>query len=194
MTMSRAAIFVITLNAVHARAPTSRMTSTPTQLSVNGLRGSDLIVPFPATGDFELQWLAPSAASTFELELFLEAPSLSGFSQQLWSSTHVGAPMVRLPSTAQLQPDQTYVWRVRTLASGEGGWSELCPFNTAPLWDEVSWIGGGSQLRTDWPLPAGRTVTRARAYASGLGSFQLHIVRPRDSNPDTRAQSVLGCC
>jgi hypothetical protein len=39
-----------------------------------------------------------------------------------------------------------------------------------------SWIGGGSQLRTDLDLSdTNATIVRARAYVSGLGSFELFL-------------------
>ena len=53
--------------------------------------------------------------------------------------------------------------------------SPRLPLDTAPLaaqWAPAEWIGGGSQLRADLVLPS--APVWARAYATGLGAFELH--------------------
>lgn len=41
-------------------------------------------------------------------------------------------------------------------------------------WNGASWIGGYTQLRTTFVLPAG-TIKHATAYASGIGCFELTV-------------------
>ena len=177
---------VLVLSIVHRALAVESSTTTqldaPSELSVNGIHGADLSsAPFPTGGAFLLSWLSPlerasssSAPLVFEVALFAEHAALSA-GDALWSSTAMGRTRVRLPTSIMLAPDASYWWRVR-LATGR--WSPPCFFDTAPAepqWGNASWIGGGSQLRTDWNLPAGRSVVRARAYVSGLGAFQLHV-------------------
>ena len=103
-----------------------------------------------------------------------------------WSSgkQEGGGSSLALPAnlTALLQPDASYRWRVRLWAAGAADpapWSaEAAAFDVAPAaaaWADAAWIGGGSELRTDWALPAGASVVRARAYAAGLGAFELFL-------------------
>jgi hypothetical protein len=42
------------------------------------------------------------------------------------------------------------------------------------VWAGAAWIGGGSELRTDARIPAGK-VKSARAYAAGVGVMELHL-------------------
>ena len=111
-----------------------------------------------------------------------------------WSSGPVAsanATSFALPASASalLVADATYVWRVRLLLlplllpdgggdDDDGAWSAPCAFDVAPpaaAWADAAWIGGGSELRADWALPAGKSVVRARAYAAGLGAFELFL-------------------
>jgi alpha-L-rhamnosidase len=52
-------------------------------------------------------------------------------------------------------------------------------FRTALLrqedWAGAAWIGGGTQLRTEFQLPAGKTVASANAFVSGAGCFALTV-------------------
>lgn len=76
-------------------------------------------------------------------------------------------PSAPLPPFA-LSPDTTYKFRVRiyTAASATpSAWSAPASFDTAPSkeeWAAASWIGGGSELRTDLVLPPS-PIKRARA-------------------------------
>ena len=73
-----------------------------------------------------------------------------------------------LPAGTALLPPTTppeFIW-------GGGVFSDKTP---PPSWEGAEWIGGASQLRADFSLPAGRTITQAYAYATGVGSFELHL-------------------
>ena len=51
-------------------------------------------------------------------------------------------------------------------------------FDVAPdaaAWVGSDWIGGGSELRMDWRLSSASPIVRARAYAAGLGAFELFV-------------------
>ena len=154
---------------------------------------------FPAAGcrGFEVQLVdeqtafpqaaAAVAATTAHAGIVTDGRRLS------WSSGPVAganATSFALPASASalLVADATYDSRVRLLLlllpDGGGGdddcgaWSAPCAFDVAPTaaaWTDAAWIGGGSELRTDWALPAGKSVVRARAYAAGLGAFELYL-------------------
>eukprot|EP00944_MAST-04C_sp_MAST-4C-sp1_P004731 g4731.t1 len=62
--------------------------------------------------------------------------------------------------------------------TNDTSWSKPLVFDIAPEkadWDNAEWIGGASQLRSEIVLAKGKEVGKARAYASGLGAFQLHV-------------------
>ena len=42
------------------------------------------------------------------------------------------------------------------------------------MWAGAAWIGGGSELRTDVDVPAGK-IESARAYTAGVGVMELHL-------------------
>jgi hypothetical protein len=42
-------------------------------------------------------------------------------------------------------------------------------------WGGAAWIGGWGQMRAQFALPPGATVTRARAYVSAMGLFELWV-------------------
>ena len=50
---------------------------------------------------------------------------------------------------------------------------DVAPNETA--WADSDWIGGGSELRTDWRLSSASPIVRARAYAAGLGAFDFFV-------------------
>ena len=153
----------------------------PSRLSVNGLhRPADLAsAPFPVGDSLLLAWVPPSAnmleTAAFTVKVwaaFGTQPNALNWSSGPLRSTD---PWLHFPISPQLGPDTTYKWAVRY---EDGLWSDVASFDTAPdppLWGDAAWIGGASMLRTDWVLPAGRTVVRGRAYATGLGSMELHI-------------------
>ena len=108
-----------------------------------------------------------------------------------WSSGRVtaNATTFHLPAalTGRFSEGATYKWRVALLgdslpssdAAAAPAWAPAHSFDVAPAasaWSSSRWIGGGSEVRAAWSLPAGKGgVVRARAYASGLGSFKLNI-------------------
>jgi len=142
-------------------------------LLVNGLRCADLGATPLLADSLVLQWRPSSLVSSASFEVLLSPQTSGQWSAPLWSA-RVDMAMVRVPSALALSPDTTYEWRVRANSTG-AAWSAACAFDIAPAWEDPAWIGGASQLRTDWTLPAGRTVARARAYATGLGAFELHL-------------------
>lgn len=113
-------------------------------------------------------------------------------------------------AAATLSPAHTYSWRVAVGASSDEPplWSSWLPFDTAlaqGAFDAAGaeWVGAanathtsgvaGNQLRmrNGLALPEGVTVTRARAYVSGVGAFYLflngqqvgdHRLDPQQSN------------
>jgi hypothetical protein len=178
----------------------------PTGLAVNGLsRPADLAgAPFPSDGsiDLSLSWKSPTStikgaqpAEWFEVEVDKE-----GLDVATWR-TRVASTVVSVPRSVPLSPDATYRWRVRLNGTGNA-WSPPLMFDTAPTeaaWTASQWVGGASQLRTDWELPLGLRCVRARAYASGLGAFELHLnglkvadhlLDPGDSVVDQKALFV----
>lgn len=101
-----------------------------------------------------------------------------------WSSgeTDSNASMLILPETLtqRFAPGATFEWKVRLKDGPSAPWSEYATgsFDTTPpaaAWRNSSWIGGGSELRADLTLPLGKSVVRARAYATGVGAFELHL-------------------
>jgi hypothetical protein len=152
---------------------------------------------FPAAGcrGFEVQLVDeqtafPQAAAAVAATM-AHAGIVTDGRRLSWSSGPVAsanATSFALPASASalLVADATYAWRVRLLlllpdGGGDddgGAWSAPCAFDVAPTaaaWTDAAWIGGGSELRTDWALPAGKSVVRARAYAAGLGAFELYL-------------------
>jgi hypothetical protein len=101
-----------------------------------------------------------------------------------WSSglTTSNASLLELPPTLteRFAPGASFEWKVRLKAGADAPWSEYATgsFDTAPAasaWGAAAWIGGGSELRADFALPEGKDVVRARAYATGVGAFELHL-------------------
>jgi alpha-L-rhamnosidase len=106
----------------------------------------------------------------------------------VWTSGNLTANATSLTLastvTAQFVGDASYNFRVRLWESDLGSalapasWSPVMRFDVAPdaaAWAASDWIGGGSELRTDWELSAVAPVVRARAYAAGLGAFDLFV-------------------
>lgn len=90
--------------------------------------------------------------------------------------------MLILPETLtqRFAPGATFEWKVRLKDGPSAPWSEYATgsFDTTPpasAWRNSSWIGGGSELRADFALPPDKNVARARAYATGVGAFELHL-------------------
>lgn len=140
--------------------------------------------PQPVNSAFRLTWTAPYGEhnDVYEVELSHEFTTNS---QTLTAETNA------LSLTEKLASDTTYNWRVR--AKG-GAWSDTSTFDTAPdppAWGDAAWIGGGSELRTDWAIPKERSVVRARAYASGLGAMELHINGAKARRARVRTRNLL---
>ena len=149
----------------------------PTDLNVNGLsRLADLASSaFPLDGSFVLSWAGSSlhtAEEKFEIQLSAALDNDLIFS----TSVDAATTSLQLPHSAvqALTPGSTYSWRV----GQSNAWSASCSFETAPApsqWDAAEWVGGASQLRTDWHLPTARSIVRARAYATGVGAIELRV-------------------
>ena len=111
-------------------------------------------------------------------------PAPNASSSFYWSSGVVASNSTTslvLPSVATngFIADASYKWRVRVGDPMHAAtWSETATFDVAPTAAQLagsSWIGGGSEMQTDFMIPSGVSVVRARAYASGLGAFELHV-------------------
>eukprot|EP00937_MAST-01D_sp_MAST-1D-sp2_P006075 g6075.t1 len=171
---------------------------TAVDLAVNGLLAHDVaFAPFPSGGSFVLSWavddITTASPAAFVVELaaegadFPSAARLGDASGLQWSSGIVksSTTSLMLPGnlTARLVPESTYAWRVQLCSSSSAAscapFSTAAAFDVAPdaaAWDAAAWIGGGSELRTDFALPAGRGgVVRARAYTAGLGAFDFFV-------------------
>ena len=142
-------------------------------LTLNGLRETDG-TPFPRDAPVVLQWTPAGAA--FEVELLnLDATTRWSSGRSASNATELVLPPA---ATATLAAASTYFLRVRGWAknaTAPGAWSARLPLDTAPLaaqWAPAEWVGGGSQLRADFTLPT--APVWARAYATGLGAFELH--------------------
>ena len=170
---------------------------TAVELAINGLTSRDTpFSPFPRDGPFVVSW---AAGGVVEVQLVDEwsafAASKDGGDQMpprparcppvAWTSMIAqNATLLALPTTvtAQFVSDASYTFRVRLLQSESAdlsaGWSSPMRFDVAPdetAWAGAGWIGGGSELRTDWRLRSASPIVRARAYASGLGAFELFV-------------------
>ena len=161
----------------------------PANLGVNGLTESTGLgsASFPVDEGFVLTWEAPAGLltgqhsdSSFVVDL---TGTLAGGTPLTWSSgtTKSSDTMLALPSTltSRFAPGATFAWKVRISTDG-GAWSPWgsSSFDTSPAaaaWEKAAWIGGGSELRSDFALPEGKTIARARAYATGVGAFELHV-------------------
>jgi alpha-L-rhamnosidase len=174
-----------------------------TDLKTNSLLARDAASsPFPANESFVLSWipqLAQGERSTspaaFMIQLTDEnAPFPTGASSEatstashaplVWSSGRISLNQTwfELPSnlTKLFAPDTTYKWRVALYSqeSAAPSWSSVVSFDMAPVsaaWADAAWIGGASEVSTAWTIPSSSPIVRARAYASGVGSFQLRI-------------------
>eukprot|EP00038_Savillea_parva_P007047 m.167528 g.167528 ORF g.167528 m.167528 type:complete len:1197 (+) comp12839_c0_seq1:59-3649(+) len=168
----------------------------PSALTVNGLGEVGLAVAsFPSTEALIVGWAPPPGTSTtgFEVQLTSEAVPFPPTAQRLGSVRHTdtgfpwtsgdvtsNASSFELPSEAMalLTDGHTYALRVRVRTSGGGAspWSTVTFFDTAPsssAWAKASWIGGGSELRSNLSLPS--QPIRARAYVTGVGVSELWI-------------------
>lgn len=89
-----------------------------------------------------------------------------------------------------LQPESSYGARVRVswVIAGSANdntttwtdWSDPALFDTRPSVDswaarESEWIGGFPQLRSSFSVPSSASISRARLYAVGLGSFVVSL-------------------
>jgi len=180
-------------------------------LGCNGLHAPDLpFSPFPTHEPIVLTWSPAAAedavgAAPWGLEALLTAEA-TGW--HWWSGVLASSePLLELPPAVRsaLAPATTYHWRVRLYGANSsaaaGNWSATSLFDTAPdaaQWSRAAWIGGASQLDATWALPA-TPVVWARAFASGLGCFELavngatlgdHVMDPGESVYDERVLHV----
>eukprot|EP01043_Picozoa_sp_COSAG02_P068235 COSAG02_NODE_11259_length_1758_cov_7.582660_1_plen_423_part_10 len=167
------------------------------ELAINGLTSRDTpFAPFPREGPFVLTWDAGEIVEVQLVDEWSDFPAGKDDGDQMpprparcppvvWTSMIAqNATSLALPSTvtAQFVSDASYAFRVRLPQSDSADpsavWSSAMQFDVAPdesAWADSDWIGGGSELRTDWRLSAASPIVRARAYAAGLGAFDLFI-------------------
>ena len=169
------------------------------ELAINGLTSRDApFSPFPRDGPFVLSW--DGVGGVVEVQLvdeWSEFPAKDGGERRpprparcppvVWTSGSVFGQNITsltlpLAATALFVGDASYTFRVRLWQSDSAGlsaaWSPAMRFDVAPdavAWADSDWIGGGSELRTDWRLSSTSPIVRARAYAAGLGAFELFV-------------------
>jgi alpha-L-rhamnosidase len=170
-------------------------------LKTNGLLARDAAsAPFPANESFVLSWIVQGSSTAesptaFAIQLTDEntpfsadVTALADTTPLVWNSGRVSLNQTWLQLPANLTklfvPGSTYKWRVSLYSTASSSsvpepWSQAVAFDVAPLpaslWDGASWIGGASEVSTEWSIPSSSPIVRARAYASGVGSFQLRI-------------------
>ena len=172
------------------RPPPAARARTDTLLPV-GLPSGSSASSWQVSEGFVLHWIATPAPGV-EIPAVDAAPtafmvdltgSHSNGTSLTWSSGVIesDASLLILPETLthHFAQGASFGWRVR-LKDGSNAWSEYATssFDTTPpasAWQNSSWIGGGSELRGDLALPLGKSVVRARAYATGVGAFELHL-------------------
>jgi hypothetical protein len=137
----------------------------------------------------QLAWLLSHPVRNMTQRAFEVEIAATHGSDLRWRSGAIASAEQRLDTAElaaglRLPPGASFGWSVRaTVAAGDGAPSTLVcegTFETAPdaavFPGSAKWIGGGGQLHATHGLvlPAG-TVTHARAYASGVGSFYLFV-------------------
>merc|ERR1719201_1825069 len=159
----------------------------PDSLSVNGISGNEQHTVFVLDPQYPLtlswRFAAPAAytAVAFKVNLIGGSPGAFSLGSDTWTSGAINATTTNIILPASLvkrmQPGERFEWSVSCFDGSSWSPSANASFNTAPdpsIWDKSSWIGGGSELRGELVLPSG-TVTRAIAYTTGVGLFELHI-------------------
>ena len=166
--------------AVLLAALPAGLCSTITDLRCGGLltnADSTTVYPFPPQMDIPLSWNwgGGPLPSSFEVVI-------SDGQADIWSSGMIpsSSPTFVLPAALRgnLAPGGTFRWRVQTTGPTNEtlSISDQANLDIAPSpadWEGAEWIGGASQLRTDWTL--GAPVLSARAYVAALGVFELHV-------------------
>eukprot|EP01043_Picozoa_sp_COSAG02_P048115 COSAG02_NODE_4691_length_5089_cov_3.712425_1_plen_1144_part_00 len=168
------------------------------ELAINGLTSRDApFSPFPRDGPFVLSWDVGGVVEVELVDEWSEFPAAKDGGGRrpprparcppvVWTTSGSAfgqnATSLTLPSaaTAQFVGDASYAFRVRLSDSAglSAAWSPAMRFDVAPdaaAWAGSDWIGGGSELRTDWRLSSASPIVRARAYAAGLGAFELFV-------------------
>ena len=166
--------------------------SSPWLFDSSATNGVKELIAIPLHSPIVLSWIAtpsdPVLAVTDPLMKFEISVKEQGLASSLsWSSGYIlySAPSMTLPSnlTSQFIPRRSYKWSIRGWSGTNidaltpSKWSNHFAFDIAPTadqWLESSWIGGGSELRTDWSIP-GSKILSARAHVSGVGAFELHV-------------------
>ena len=98
---------------------------------------------------------------------------------------------------ARLDSDADFSWLVASQDGGSGAWANASApgrFSTGLLapadWAGAAWVGGRNQLRAEFTLPAGADLSRARAYVTGVGFYELWVNGVRVAN-DTSGRETL---
>ena len=149
------------------------------------LRTNRLSAPLGVGWDpLELSWEPRSRQAGYQVRLI--DPFAADGSPVLWDSGPVASadPSCVVPSTAGVGSRSAYAWQVRTDDGAHPSmWSEFAQFETGMATEDwgADWIGCRTrphEVRTlyfrrvvDLPAP----VVRARAYASALGWYRLHV-------------------
>ena len=183
--------------ALAASAASAGLAAPPTDLRVETLaapllldnaapRFSWLLDPSVAQAAYRVQvWAGPAVAS-----------SCTGTA--VWDSGVVASnasAQVEYGGAA-LAPDADYCFSV-AVQDGGGAWANSSApgtFSTGLLtardWAGAQWIGGFNALRAEFAVAAGADLSRARAYVSGVGFYELWVNGVRVAN-DTRGRETL---
>eukprot|EP00054_Salpingoeca_dolichothecata_P025500 m.179111 g.179111 ORF g.179111 m.179111 type:complete len:1109 (+) comp25377_c0_seq1:111-3437(+) len=168
----------------------------PTNLRVELQSASqDLVFGIPTTRPFRVSWTLPQpprpergqVQAAYQIQIFA-----SPTNAPIYDSNRVNSSLQTLNiSPGNLKPEQTYYWRVRVWSSNSAAiasdWSDLNAFDTevpTTTWSErgATWIGGFNEMRTQFQVPSGKKLTRARVHATALGAFTLYFNSHRVSD------------
>ena len=162
----------------------------PSRIALNGLtRQKDLVAsPFLYLSPIVVSWV-PGDTKGEHASNALTSPIQVTVSEEcpycvehtlVWSFSgeFKRSPSFQIPKRIlkKMMPKRSYAMQLRH--NNDTSWSQPLVFDIAPEisdWDKAEWVGGASQLRSEILLAKGKEVGKARAYASGLGAFQLHV-------------------
>eukprot|EP00656_Telonema_subtile_P015269 TRINITY_DN17984_c0_g1_i2.p1 TRINITY_DN17984_c0_g1~~TRINITY_DN17984_c0_g1_i2.p1 ORF type:complete len:1040 (-),score=151.32 TRINITY_DN17984_c0_g1_i2:119-3238(-) len=156
-----------------------------TSLTVNGMHD---LASFPLGSPLVLSWLPEPSDPTLiaehpiryhevSLQELVPDPQEGALEWSVLTASSSSSLVLPAEVTQRFRPLGRYAWRVSLHSNSSSEPSAPARLDISPSedqWANASWIGGGSQLRTDWELPAG-SLSQATAYVSGVGAFEFHV-------------------